>query len=132
MGGSVIYTRSLRIKRVTKSSTETELMATTDQIPNTLWISHFQESLHIPIILTIPTIIVRQDNQSTLSMINRGASGNQVTRYMEIRHYWITDYLVHNELAFKYCPTEEMVADLFTKGVTTSLFNKHKRQLNIR
>ena len=38
---------------------------------------------------------------------------------MDIRYYWITDYLVHNELAFKYCPTEEMVADLFTKGVTT-------------
>ena len=132
MGGSVIYTRSMRVKRNTKSSTETELMATTDQVPNTIWISHFLESLHIPAITSTPKVWCKQDNTSTITLLNKGPSGNQATRHIEIRHFWMTEFIFYEELILQYCPTEEMLADLFTKAVTTALFRKFKEALGIR
>jgi len=132
MGGSVIYCRSMRQKRNTKSSTETELMATTDQVPNTLWVSHFLEALHIPSFTSIPVVHCKQDNQSTMTLINKGPSNNQATRHIEIRHYWFTDFIINQELKLNYCPTEDMIADIMTKAVTVALFQKFRVMLNIR
>ena len=81
-------------------------MATTDQIPNTIWVSHFLESLHIPFITSTPVVWCKQDNKSTMTLLNKGPSGKQATRHIEIRHFWLTEFIAYEELILQYCPTE--------------------------
>jgi len=34
---------------------------------------------------------------------------------MDVRYYYINDYIAVKEVEVKYCPTGEMLADFFTK-----------------
>ena len=53
----------------------------------------------------------------------RGSSGNR-TRHIAIRYFFIADRIANKELQVEYCPTEDMVADLFTKPLQGALFRR--------
>ena len=64
-----------------------------------------------------------QDNESTMKLLTKGkrSSGKQ-TRHINIRYFWISDRLNRESIKVKYCPTECMLADFFTKPLGGSLF----------
>ena len=64
--------------------------------------------------------VVHQDNKSTILLAENGRmSSSKRTRHLNIRYFFVTDCIKAKELSIKYCPTKEMVADYFTKSVTT-------------
>ena len=65
-----------------------------------------------------------QDNQSTIWLANRGKSTSERTRHVKIRYFFISHYIEENEIVLKYLPTGEMMADLLTKPLHGSLFEK--------
>ena len=54
---------------------------------------------------------------------SRGSSGKR-TRHIAIRYFFIADRISNKELRVEYCPTEDMVADLFTKPLQGALFRR--------
>ena len=69
--------------------------------------------------------ILNQDNESAIKLERNGrASSGQRTRHIDIRHFFLADRIKNNEFAVKYCPTEMMVADFFTKPLQGNLFRK--------
>ena len=57
-----------------------------------------------------------QDNQSAILLENNGKkSSSKRTRHINIRYYFITDRIKNGKLEIEYCPTDDMVADYFTK-----------------
>ena len=46
---------------------------------------------------------------------NGKSSSTKNTRHMEIRYFFITDNIRRNKLSVKYCPTDSMLGDYFTK-----------------
>ena len=66
-----------------------------------------------------------QDNQSSLLLEKngRGSSGKR-TRHINIRFFFIADRIKNGELRVEYCPTEDMIADYFTKPLQGSLFKR--------
>ena len=60
--------------------------------------------------------ILYQDNQSAMLLEKNGKrSSSQRTRAINIRYFFITDQVEKGNLTIKYCPTNKMVADYFTK-----------------
>jgi hypothetical protein len=55
---------------------------------------------------------------------NGKASSGRRTRHIDIRYFFVTDRIENGEMRIEYCPTEEMVADFFTKPLQGSLFRK--------
>ena len=56
------------------------------------------------------------DNQSAIAI----AYGNQQharTKHFDIKLYFIRDIIKNNEISIKYLPTDQMVADIFMKGL---------------
>jgi hypothetical protein len=47
--------------------------------------------------------------------MNGKRSSTKNTRHMEIRYFFITDNVKRDKLSIKYCPTDDMLADYFTK-----------------
>ena len=71
--------------------------------------------------------IIFQDNQSAIKMESNGrASCSDRSRHINIRYFFIKDYVKQNKIEIKYCPTGKMLADYFTKPLQRSLFRKFR------
>ena len=101
----------------TRSSTEAELVGVDDCMPQILWTRYFLEAQGYQ----IQDSVVYQDNQSAMLLANNGrASGSKQTRHMNICYFFVTDRIQAGDLHVEYCPTDEMVADFFTKPLQGS------------
>ena len=101
---------SRKQKLNTKSSTEAELVAIDDVLPQALWTKYFLECQGYG-----TDTIMYEDNQSTTRLAQNGKfSIGQRTRHINIQYLFITDRIARNEDAIQYCPTKKMVADYFT------------------
>jgi hypothetical protein len=123
VGGGCIIAKSTKQKIVTKSSTEAELVALSDQAGVGMelgkMIYHQIFGGNDPS-KTIPVILL-QDNLSTMALINNGKPTHDATKHIPIRYFWVKERLKLNEIILRHCPTEIMIADILTKplqGVT--------------
>jgi hypothetical protein len=123
-GGIICKSRKQKIN--TKSSTEAELVGASDYLPNTIYVKLFMEAQGYP----IQEAIFHQDNESAIKMESNGkASTGQRSRHINIRYFFITDHAKNNDITITHCPTEQMLADFFTKPLQGSLFRKFRAVL---
>jgi len=74
--------------------------------------------------------VFAQDNQSAMKLeMNGRASCGQKSRHINIRYFFMKDRLKTEHIKVVHCPTEQMLADFFTKPLQGSLFEKFKRVL---
>jgi hypothetical protein len=112
LGRGIIYGTSTRQKLNTKSSTESELVGVNDVMGQVLWTRYFFREQGF----RVDHNIVHQDNQSAILLEKNGrASSSKRTRHINIRYFFVNDRVESGEVSIKYCPTELMVADFFTK-----------------
>eukprot|EP00978_Attheya_sp_CCMP212_P004815 scaffold10602_cov56-Attheya_sp.AAC.1 len=68
-----------------------------------------------------------QDNETCMLLENHGrALSSKWTRHMNIRYFFITDHIKNKELVVKWCPTQEMIGDFFTKPLQGNQFKKFR------
>jgi hypothetical protein len=123
LGAGAIYGTSTRQKINTKSSTEAELVGVAEVLPQILWTQYF---LHAQGYGEEPCTIY-QDNKSAILLEENGrASSSKRTRHINVRYYFVTDRIKNGEIKIEYCPTEQMMADFFTKPLQGVLFTKFR------
>ena len=125
LGGGPILTKSTKQRLVTKSSTEAELVATSDFASEALASREFLIAQGYD----VGPAVVFQDNQSTMAMISNGASKSDRTRHISIRHFWTKERVDNGELKFNYVATDEMTADVLTKPLQGEKFLKLRAKL---
>jgi hypothetical protein len=138
LGKGAAMSMSTKQKINTKSSTEAELVGVDDGIPFNIWCYYYLRDQGFHAHQCNPhddnakkfgfqghTNILYQDNTSTIRLEENGkASSTKRTRHINIRYFLITDKIKRGEVTVEYCPTEEMLADYFTKPLQGSLFKK--------
>jgi hypothetical protein len=119
MGKGSIYSTANGQKLVARSSTESELIAFYDVMPQVLWTDHFLTAQgHI-----VKDNIVYQDNKSSILLEKNGrASSSKRTRHINIRYFFVKDHVDRGTIRIEHCPTKEMIADYFTKPLQGVLF----------
>lgn len=123
LGKGMAYSGSVRQKLNTKSSTEAELVGTNDFMPQILWTRYFLQEQGYG----VKDNIVHQDNQSSILLEENGrGSSSKRTRHINIRFFFITDRINSDELSVRYCPTDDMVGDFFTKPLQGTKFRKFR------
>ena len=71
---------------------------------------------------------VFQYNQSTIRMGTNGRTSCTVnSRHINVRYFFVVDRVKKKEVEIKYCPTEMMIADYFTKPLQGKLFHTLRR-----
>ena len=64
---------------------------------------------------------------SAILLENNGrASSRNITRYINIRYFLITDRVNSKEASIENCTTKEIISDLFTKLLQGSKFSKSR------
>jgi hypothetical protein len=121
LGAGSAYSTSTKQKLVTRSSTESEVVAVHDVLPQVLWTNNFLRAQGIHICETR----LYQDNMSSILLEKNGrSSSSKRTRHMNIRYFFIKDQVEAREVAIHHCPTEDMLADYFTKPLQVMLFKR--------
>ena len=126
MGRGFPITMSTKQKLNTRSSTESELVATDDLMPAVCWTRYFLEAQGYG----VTENIVFQDNQSAILLEKNGkASSSKRTKHINIRYFFVTDWVRNGELSIKWCPTGDMHGDFMTKALQGALFKKFRDQI---
>ena len=121
LGKGAIYSGSWKQRLVSRSSTESELIGIYDVLPQVLWTKQFLEEQG----RLDTTTVVYQDNTSSILLERNGrSSSTKRTKHMHIRYFYVTEQVRNKVIHITHCPTEEMVADFFTKPLQGSLFTK--------
>jgi hypothetical protein len=122
-GRRAIMCKSAKQKPNTKSSTQAELVGASDYLPYPIWGKKFLEGQGY----FLKENIFYQDNKSTIQFEKNGRrSCGPNSRHIDIRYFWIKDRLGLENIEVVYCPTEQMLADFFTKPLQGNLFRKLK------
>jgi hypothetical protein len=123
MGQGAVYSTSTRQKLVTRSSTESELVGIHDVMPDILWTKHFLEAQGFP----VTENVLHQDNQSCILLAKNGRqSSSKRTKHLHLRYFFVKDKVDSGDIVIRYCPTENMRADFFTKPLQGSPFRVHR------
>ena len=120
LGHGAVHCRSAKQKLNTKSSTESELVGLSDYLPYNIWTRMFLEEQGY----ALKSNVIFQDNTSTIKMSTNGrtsCTGN--SRHIDMRYFFVVDRVKKKEMEIKYCPTEMMLADYFTKPLQGRLFH---------
>jgi hypothetical protein len=72
---------------------------------------------------------LEQDNQSCIALLNKGHSTAETTRFIEIRMFWISDYIKNGAVEIVYVPIEDMIAGYFTKPLQGAKFSKMSKKI---
>ena len=122
-GKGAMYASANRMKLNTTSSTESEVVAVGEKLPKCLWYRMFRIAQGG----AGEEDVLMQDNQSAMLLQNNGRkSVGKGSRHIDIRYFFITDRIQKQHIKVQYCPTEEMIADFFTKPLQGGLFHKFR------
>jgi hypothetical protein len=119
LGKGAVHSSSTKMKCNTKSSTETELISLADKLSDIMWLRYFIECQGYD----LDEYIVYQDNMSALSLEKNGRiSSSKRTKHIKAKYFLIKDYYDSGEIDVKFCPTDEMWADVLTKPLQGQKF----------
>ena len=89
-----VHCRSSKQLIVTKSSTEAELVGLSDSTNQSIFIRTFLIAQGYK----MKPVIIYQDNQSCMALVERGKSGAERTRHIQIRYFWVKELVDTGEV----------------------------------
>ena len=126
MGTGFPISTSTKQKLNTRSSTESELVGVDDLMPSILWTRNFLEAQGYG----VRENIIFQDNRSAILLEKNGrVSSSKRTKHINVRYFFVTDMIKKNKVSVEWIPTDDMVADFWTKPNQGSLFLQHRNSI---
>ena len=110
---------------VTKSSSEAELVASSDLMNGPFYVRR----LLIAQGYEPGPIVLYQDNLSCMALIAKGRAGSERTRHISIRYFWIKQHVDGGDVIVEKLATEEMPANILTKPLQGSQFRYERKLL---
>jgi hypothetical protein len=126
-GSAPVGYRSVKLKLMTRSSSETELVSLEDSATYAIWYILLLKELGTN--FTKP-ITIYQDNKSTIIMAAQGPNFKR-TKHLMGREMFIKEHITNNDIKLKYVDSKNMVADILTKSLDAGSIKYLKTKLNI-
>ena len=123
IGGTVVSWKSKKQSCVALSTAEAEYMALASAAQEAVWMRELNSDLcNQP---SEPTLIF-EDNQSAISMAKNPQFHGR-SKHINIKFHFVREQVGSNKICLKYCPSENMLADILTKGVSCEKFERLSR-----
>ena len=120
IGGTAVTWKSQKQSCVALSTAEAEYMALSSTAQEAVWMRELNSDLGNQ--QSQPTLIF-EDNQSAISMAKNPQFHGR-SKHINIKYHFIREQVSDDKIRLKYCPTEDMLADLFTKGIGSEKFER--------
>ena len=127
LSGSAISWRSKKQPTVALSTAEAEYMALASATQEAVWLRHLLAFIyHDTNVLSTPTRIY-EDNQSSICMAKNHQFHGRA-KHIDIKFHFVREQVSCGSIDLKYCKSNDMVADIFTKSLCVKQF-KYLRTL---
>ena len=127
VGGTIVSWRSNKQSCVALSTAEAEYIALSSTAQEAIWLNELWKDFNRE--PSKPTVIF-EDNQAAIKLA-RNPQYHGKTKHISIKYHFIRDQVSRNVIELKYCSTEQMKADIFTKGLNTTKFTKLRDMLGM-
>lgn len=127
LAGRAVSWSSRKQKSVALSSTESEYMALTKACTEAIWLRRLLFDMGQPQKITE----IYCDNKSAITIVHSSKHHDR-TKHIDIRFHYIKDQVSSGEINIVYVPTEDMTADIMTKGLYKGLHAKHTSSLGLQ
>jgi hypothetical protein len=128
MGEGAITWSSKKQPVVALSSTESEHIGLTHASKEILWVRQFLGEIFFK--FQTPSQLYF-DNQGAIALA-RNNKYHARSKHIDIRYHFICQVLERNDIDITYVPTDQNIADIFTKALLTSKFNHFRNLLGLR
>ena len=120
LGRTAVSWRSNKQTCVALSTAEAEYMALASAALEAVWMRQLSNDMKINV--SEPTVIF-EDNQSTICM-TKNPQFHGRAKHIGIKFHFIREQVNNNTIELRYCRTENMIADIFTKRLCQEKFVK--------
>ena len=127
IGSSTVSWTSKRQTVVALSTTEAEYISLSYATQETVWLRKLLDSLGFK---QHEATTLYEDNQSTIALI-KNPKHHTRTKHIDIKYHFVREAVETNCVNVKYCPTEDMTADIMTKSLPRPKFEKLRTMLGI-
>jgi hypothetical protein len=128
LGDNLVSWSSKRQLTVSRSSAEAEYRAVANAVAEATWIRQLLTELHAPL---RKTTLVYCDNVSAVYMSSNPVQ-HQRTKHVEIDLHFVRERVAIGDVRVLLVPTTSQFADVFTKGLPSSVFTEFRSSLNVR
>ena len=120
VGDTAITWKSKKQSCVALSTAEAEYIALSQAAQEALWLRQLATDLQDE--QQQPTVIY-EDNQATICM-SKNPQSHGKSKHIEIKYHFVREHVNGGAIELKYCQTENMIADMLTKGLGKQRFEK--------
>ena len=128
LGDNLVSWSSKRQNTVSRSSAEAEYRAVANGVAEASWLRQLLHELHTPL---RRAILVYCDNISAVCMSSNPVQ-HQRTKHIEIDLHFVREKVAMGAVRVLHVPTTSQFADVFTKGLPSSVFSEFRSSLNVR
>lgn len=102
------------------STAEVEYIALANATQESLWLQQILTDLRKK---QSTCMVIYEDNQSAISMAKNPQFDGRA-KQIDIKYHFIRDHVSSGKMELRYCKTNDMVADIMTKGLSGEQFEK--------
>jgi len=128
LGDNLISWSAKRQATVSRSSAEAEYRGVANGVAEACWLRQLLGELRCPL---RRATIVYCDNVSAVYLSTNPVQ-HQRTKHVEIDLHFVRERVALGEVRVLHVPTSSQYADIFTKGLPTSVFTEFRSSLNVR
>jgi len=128
LGDNLVSWSSKRQNAVSRSSAEAKYRAVANVVAEVSWLRQLLVELHVPL---RRTTLVYCDNISIVYMSSNPVQ-HQRTKHVEIDLHFVRDRVATGDVRVLHVPTSSQYADIFTKGLPSSVFTEFRSSLNVQ
>ena len=127
IGGVPVSWKSKRQPTVALSTAESEYMALSAACQEAIWLRRILRNFSSE---QKSSTIVFEDNQGCIALAKNPVAHDR-TKHIDIRYHFIRDLIESGDIDVKYKMTEEMLADILTKGMNLERHVKLCQEINL-
>ena len=127
LNGAPVSCSSKAQATVAQSTAEAEYVAANDAVREAVWLRLLLEELGLK---QQGATLLWQDNQGAIAIAKNPESHSR-TKHIDVKHHYIRQCVEEKMIHVDYCPTEKMLADIFTKPLDAQVFDGQRTKLCI-
>jgi hypothetical protein len=129
LGSAPVHCMSYKLKLVTRSSSESELVVLEEASTYAVWYKLLLKELEV--MIADEPITVFQDNMSTMFIATEGQGNFKRTKHLLVRESYIKERIECGDIALEHLQTRLMSADFLTKATSRPKLRAHLDNLHM-